>query len=156
MTRPISKKANEFLTTDNNDMRSLFAKIRELTNLHARVSPHLPEELREYCQVANLIGGQLILITANGSVATQLRFQNVDLLRKMKQDPELAKIKSIHCKVHPGFSSSTSKKAAAKAKPIPPLTPQTADMVKQIARSLEDPKLKEVMERIARHVKKEG
>ena len=152
MTRPISKKANDYLKTDNQDIKSLFAKIQEITELSALVMPFIPDELRQYCQIANLINKQLIIITANGSVATQLRFQTADLLRKFKQNPSLNCIQSIQYKVHPGFSATAPRQRPPKRQTVTPLTPETANMINEIADSLEDPKLREVMKRIAKRI----
>ena len=144
-----SKKAGAFLQTENRDARALFEKIKLITELNSTIKPLLDENIRDYCQVGNLIGDKLILIAANGSIATEVRFQSVDLLRKFKQQPALPTIQTIHCKVRPATSSS--RPSSPKPTKMAPLSSATANIVQDIARSLKDPALREVMERIAKH-----
>src|SRR5262245_6534608 len=95
------KKADIFLETDNRELKSVFAKIKDIAELNKQVIPYLEPNVANYCQVANQEGKRLILVVANGSVATQLRFQTLDLLRKFKQNPKLQHIQEIQCKVRP-------------------------------------------------------
>src|SRR5438874_1529807 len=95
------KKANEFIGHEARDLQTVFAKIHLLEELHRKVQHHLDPALQPYCKIANLVEGKLILVVANGSVATQLRFQIAELLRKFQQDPGLKHIVSIEIKVRP-------------------------------------------------------
>ena len=110
----------------------------------------LPENLASYCQVANLVGNRLVLIVANGSIATQIRFLSADLLEKFKQDAILKRIQGIDCKVRP--SPSSPKPTNAYQRKMPPLSQETAELVRDMAGSLEDPKLRKIMEKIAGHI----
>jgi hypothetical protein len=145
-----SKKANAYLETDSRDLQWVFSKLKQLDELNRKVSQYLDANIRNYCQVANLKDGHLMLVTANASIATQIRFQTVDLLKKFKQDPLLQKIQAIHCKVRPPLTwPATSQAFIVPLKKMKPLSHETAEFVREIAESLEDPQLKEVMKRIA-------
>lgn len=149
MHNSYSKKANAFLQTDNRDVRSVFAKIKELEELNRNMSAYLDAGIKDYCYVANRIGNRLIIIVANGSIATQLHFKTADLLKKFKQDPILQKIQNIHYKVRPALMQAPSRQLNNKTKKMQLLSSKTAGIIREIAESLADPKLKEVMERIA-------
>jgi hypothetical protein len=97
-----------------------------------------------------LVGGKLILIAANGSIATQLRFITADLLKRIKREPTLQHIQQIECKVRPVQSALSSRLTTQMSKKMPSLSPETAEIVHEIAGSIEDPTLREVMERIAK------
>lgn len=148
-----SKKINSFIENDSRDLQTVYEKINMLGQLSSKVMLHLDPIVAKYCQVANLVNGKLTLIVANGSVATQLRFQINEILRKIRQDPSLKHITSIECKVRPSQHQASTRLAATSPKIMPALSPQTAEIVKNIADSIADPELKEVMTRIAGRVK---
>lgn len=146
-----SKKVNAFLRVENKNLNIIIAKVKEINELNQKFSAYVDPHMRDYCQVANRIGSRLIILTANGSVATQLRFQGVDLIRKFKQDPMLKKIQEIHCIVRP---IDTKRFLVPATKKVALLSEETAETIKAISDSLEDPKLKEVMQKIASHTNK--
>jgi hypothetical protein len=152
MADETSKKADMFLQSDNQDLRALFAKVKQLGDLNQKIIPYLDPSMTDYCQVANLVNGTLILVAANGSIATQIRFQANDLLRKFKQDPTLGNIRAIQCKVRP-LPSTTRQQPTTPTK-MAHLSPETASIMRDIADSIDDPKLREAMRRIAGHIKK--
>lgn len=140
MTVSDFKKPDDFL-------QPIFAKVKMLEELNARVSTYLDDSLKRYCQVANLSQHRLILLVANGSTATQLRFLTPDLLRKFKTDPQLVHIQEIQIKVRPLQSERRTMKKTHK----PTISQQSAEIVREIAESIEDPKLREALLRIAKH-----
>jgi hypothetical protein len=142
-----SKKAHAFLKSENHELEMLFGKMSALASLNEKITPHIPAGLRAQCQVANAYDDRLILIAANGSIATQLRFQSMDILRKLKQDSALAHIKEIVCKVRPSSTSTT--RSLRQSRSMQPLSVETAEIVHQIAESIEDPNLRRIMQRIA-------
>lgn len=146
-----SRKANSYLQAESRELHSVFAKIRELDALNRALTTYLDLNLVKYCQVANRIGNKLILLVANGSVATQLRFQTSELLLKFKHDPVLQAIKEIQCKVRP---ATTQRSATPKpSQPMLPLSLETAEIVRGIAQSVEDPHVKAALEKIANRTK---
>lgn len=151
MDKPQFKKANAFLAYGggSQDLQAIHAKIKMLQGLSRKVLIHLDPSVAKYCQVANLTNGKLILIVANGSIAMQIRFQTDDLLRKMNQDNSLRHIKEIECKVRPPQMKQSPRLQATPSKYMAVLSAETAEVVKSIAASIEDPKLREIMERIA-------
>lgn len=145
------KKANAFLSR-NRELPQVFAKIKQLDILNRLMADHLEPNMRQYCRVAHLTGGRLTLVVANGSVATQLRFQTNDLIRRFANVPALRQVKEIHCKVHPSIAQTArtaSRPTARQQRQMPLLSTETAEIVKYIADSLEDPRLRAIMQRIA-------
>jgi len=153
MDKSSSKKVNRFITHNSHDLQTVYATINKLAALSKKIMVHLDKTITPYCQVANLVNGRLTLVVANGSVATQLRFQINDILRKFQEDPALKHINAIECKVRP-VNQLSARLTPKAAKTMPLLSPQTAEIVKTIAESIDDAELREVMERIAERVKK--
>lgn len=148
-----SKKASNYLQTSVRELQTVFAKLKELTLINEKVSTYLDPNFAMFCQVANITANRLVLVVANGSIATQIRFQTLDLLRRFKQDPALAFIREIQCKVRPPYNPSEAAPAYTRP-PMEALSPQTAEMISEVAQSITDPRLREIMNRIARRTKK--
>lgn len=141
-----SKKADVYMQTGNRDLQFIFSKIKQLEEVQKQLAQYLGP-LAPLCQVGNLANGKLILMAANASIATQLRFQSAALLQQFKRDSLLKNIKEIQCKVHLTASSPAPKQYQA----VSLLSQETADIVQGMADSLEDPTLRQIMQRIAKH-----
>lgn len=152
MTSPIAKKASHYLHTNHHELQCLLQKVNEINALNSQLSLYLDSHLNTSCHVANTSNHQLVILTANASVATELRFQSHDLLNKFKQDPLLKKIHGIHCKVSPAFGQPFT--AALKpTRKMSLLSKETAEIIQKMAASLSDDKLRKTMESIASMVK---
>lgn len=146
------KKAGDFLqSSPHASLQPLFSKLRELASISTHIKEILGEPLSQYCQVANIYGSRLVLIAANGSVATQIRFQTEALLKAIKKVPGLAHIREIHCKVKPIEASFLERPEKPKQK-VALLSPKTAAILSDTANSISDPKLRAALERIAKRV----
>lgn len=146
--KPSSKKPLSYMQAGNRDLQFIFSKIRQLEEVNKQVADYLGPALATNCQVGNMENGKLILIVANASVATQLRFQSADLIQQFKSNALLKNIREIQCKVRtvsPVLNPSTNKKQQQ----VCLLSQDTADIVQSMADSLEDPKLRQIMQRIA-------
>lgn len=142
------KKADLFFEANNPDLHFLFTRLKILKELNTKISAILNKELKESCQVANVINERLILIATNASVATQLRFQIPDLLKRFKKDPLLKKIRDIQCKVRP---AETRQSANSPIQKMAFLSEETATIMLDIANTIADPALKAILMRIAKH-----
>ncbi len=150
-----TKKAYAYLHQHLSPLQIVFEKVRRLETINQRISAHLDPTLKDYCRVANLNGQQLIMLVANGAIGTALRFQTPDLLRKFKQDSLLKSIKSIQCKTQVHTATERLTTSPTPAQSMPPLSAETADLIRHSALSLSDPALKSIMQRIASHIRDE-
>ncbi|MFZ2315112.1 MAG: DciA family protein [Gammaproteobacteria bacterium] len=145
------KKADAILSKGR-ELPQVFAKIQQLDILNRLVADHLEVNMRQYCKVAHLTSGRLTLVVANGSIATQLRFQTSDLIKRFANVPALKYVKEIHCKVHPSITETArtaSRPTARQQRQMSLLSTETAEIIQSMADSLEDPHLRAVMQRIA-------
>jgi hypothetical protein len=140
-----SKKADSFLSS--NDLQRLLQKAKLLMAINEKLKEYLVPEIFHYCQAANIQDGKLVILTANSSVATQIRLRTSTLLTQFRQDPLLQSVNEIQAKVRRDITSTT--KSKKKYHQIKLLSTETAQLVHDIAQSIEDPKLREVLERIA-------
>lgn len=144
------KKAFAFIESDQRDLRFIFSKVAILNTLNSKLINYLDPNMAKYCQVANIIGNKLILIAANGSIATQIRFQANDLIRKFHKDSSLKAITRIECIVRPVIPSRLT---TTSTKSMPLLTRETANIIHETAQLIDDPMLRKTMERIANRFK---
>lgn len=144
---------NDYLQANDKNLQFILTKINQLEKIHQKVASYLSEAIAKQCRVAQVRENTLILIAANSSIAAQLRFQTADLLAKFKQDIVLKHIQEIESKVSPRFLQFMQQTTKNDFKPMQLISRETANVIKEIAESISDPKLKEVMERIARRIK---
>ncbi len=152
MNKTPFKKADAILSTTTHDLDFVLSKVKRLAELQQHLSTYIDAKIWKYCQVGNLAENRLTLIVANGSIATQLRFQTAELLQRFSKDKSLKHIRMIECKVRP-VQSQPSRMANTPDKHMPMLSPTVAEIIKDAAESLDDPALKEIMERIAKRSK---
>ena len=150
-----TKKLDTYFKSTHKDWQNLLYKVKELSLLNEKVLAFLDVTMIPHCQVANFTEHCLTLIVTNSSMATLLRFQLSDLLKKFQRDPLLKTIKEIKYKVRPlTFKDPILRTQDPKVKSMKRMSKKTADMIKNSAKSLTDQRLKEIMERIAGYVEK--
>lgn len=136
MNKTISKSLLTYLQASNQEMQIIFAKIKLIEELQQRLVASLEPDIAKYCQVANLIDTKLVIIVANGSIATQLRFQTNVLKEKMNFGSSTFNIQTIECKVRPPqplLPDRLNDKVNSKRKS---LSPQAEEFLKDIIDSL--------------------
>lgn len=84
-------------------LQYIFGKLKVLKALEQKVSPNLPEELRQFCRVANYESGVLKFAVPNSTWGTRLRYTLPELLITLNNQSNLPKIKSIEYYIEPGF-----------------------------------------------------
>lgn len=152
MNQTNSKKLSQYLKDDGSELKSILSNLKKTATLNQKLSLYLDATTMKYCQVANLIDDRLVIVTANSAIATQIRFQTTDLLRQFKQDPYLQKIKTIHCKVSPG--QTITRQTNYPTKRVQLASPKTIQAILDIANSIEDPKLRAAMKKVANSMDK--
>ncbi len=152
MSNPSSKKVAALVQSPNQELQFVFARAKHLQALNQLLLQTLPSQLRDHCQLANLADRRLTILVANGSIATQLRWQTADILQQLRQHPPFQHIQELQLKVRP--NPLTAVTAEAPPRRVTALTPETARIVAEIAEGIDHPGLKAALQRIASHVKK--
>jgi hypothetical protein len=152
MKDTLTKSISALLQPNHRDLQTVLSKVKAIQTLNQIVIPLLDPSLQKYCQVANLANGVLVLLTANGSVATQMRYIIPDLQKSLRSNPALRHIREIQCKVRPPMTVGVERGAIQK-KPAKTalLSHETAETLLDMAATIEDPELRAIMERIAGH-----
>ncbi|HTM64005.1 MAG TPA: DUF721 domain-containing protein [Gammaproteobacteria bacterium] len=149
-----AKPVSTLLQPNHRDLQTVLSKVKAIQRLNEALVPLLDSTLRPHCQVANLTNGVLVILTTNGSAATQLRYQSADLLKKLHKTSALRHIKEIQPKVRPAQPVDVQR-GPSQTKTVPPalMSEQTAQTLTAMAETIEDEELREIMLRIAGHVR---
>lgn len=133
------------LNAAQGDLASLLSKAKHLAALQEAILPLLDPTVKKHCQAANVNDDTLVILTANGSAATQLRFQTPDLLKQFQGHPALAQFKHIQIKVRPPLAPSQKLPANTPARKMQPLSVKSAQMIRETAATIDDPELRAAM-----------
>lgn len=152
MKETLTKSVSCFLQPNTRDLQTILSKVKAIQTLDNIFIPLLDPALQKYCQVANLTNGVLVILTANGSVASLLHLQNPDLIKKLHKNAALKHIRDIQYKVRPSQPTGVQRGAVIKkTEKATLISPETAQTLLAMAETIEDPELREVMQRIAGH-----
>lgn len=132
-------------------LETLLHRAGEHQSLEAAVLAALPDNLAESCRFAGCQNGELTLIVADSTRASQARFQQRSLLRALREDERFGQLWRIRTRVQHWL-----RPVARRADPPPLLSPDNARMLRQEADQTEDTELGEVLRRIATHSRKPG
>lgn len=132
----------------NSDLRSVSSRGRQVRELERQVLASLPAELAGYCRVGGIADGCLLLFATTPAWASRLRFE-APRLQKLLARKGLASIRSVQVRIVP----------AAEARSLPPrqmrMSRDTARLLEQTARAVQDPRLAQALARLARRGGKE-
>lgn len=140
---------NHILKHEGKALINLLQKVDKLREFDYLLSQYLEASIVAHCKVANLQNNTLIVIADNGSWATQFRFQVPDLLEKLRQHPDLHGLKAISCKTRPDHTL-THKRKKNRTTPMKGLSKANAQMILDSAEAIDDKRLREIMQRIAK------
>lgn len=139
--------SNHVLKQDSKSLQGLMSRLDELQRLNTLLGEHLEVEIAKHCQVVKFEKNCLFVIVDNGSWATQLRFQIPELMTKLRQIPKMENLSGIICKTRPHPSVKSDKQ---KKRQVTTLSQPISEQVLEIANTIQDEKLREILTKIAR------
>jgi len=149
MKNPLS--IDKLLNLGNHELASLITRARQFAKYNAWLKLQLPSPLNEYCAVADIQGISLILSVDKAIWATKLRFSGVSIISQMrKQFPELSQLEQLKVIVLP---QKVTQNAPEKS-PMHHLSAKNALVIRMLAESITDQKLRAALERLAKHAEK--
>jgi hypothetical protein len=123
---------------------SLAAQVRQLTVIERQVRACLPADLAEHCQVAGIGDDCLRLATDSPAWAARLRFQGPQLLKQLTHQG-LTTLRTVQVRIIPLVAKPTPTSHK------PHMGTETARLLEQTAKAIEDPGLAQALRRLARH-----
>jgi hypothetical protein len=143
--RPLPAKAGAALLRELKPLKNLSTQAQRLAQLQQVLQSQLQPAAREHCQVASWRQGCLLLIVSDAHWATRLRYQQRRLLRQLQTLETFSSLNKILFKVQP--------KAITKPATGTPytLSDSAADSLQAAADTVNDPRLRAALQRLAEH-----
>jgi len=126
---------NRLINAPNTSLAGLIDRAHKILSLQSQVSEVLPEDCREYCHFVSYRKGLLKLQADSATWATRLRFQQPQVIQRLKQIKAFTDIEKIKVLVRPQ-QVKASPKISAK-----PISAEAAKHLKAMANSLDQPEL---------------
>src|SRR3990167_5790523 len=153
MTTTSWQPITELLQKEHTTLQGIIKKLQQLQKADAWLKIHLDKALASRCRVANLRDNCLVLITENASISTQILLQMPELIVLCQKNLDLQHIKTIQCKIR---IPSPTAHHTQNTKPLREMTLSSAaaKCITETAKSILDPKLRSIMEKIAQQAGK--
>lgn len=142
---------SRYLKQENNALGLLLNQLKQHERWNNLLQKALPEidSLTQHCQLVRYENQQLFMVTDSPHWVMKIRFHIPELIKYFRQFPEFFTLQAIHCKAKPLFMKNYAKKILAK--PLA-LSAENATMLRAAAEKISDKKLREALEKIAKHI----
>lgn len=127
------------------------SRVDDLKKLNQIFAENLESHIAKHCEVVKFEKNCLFVIVENGNWTTQLRFQIPDLIKKLQNHFELQNLNGIICKTRPHHTLTKVEKPPKRT--MSRLSKETAEQILETAKSIQDEKLKTVLEKIAQLIR---
>ena len=139
---PEFNKLTDYLASSDT-LSNLCNHIEKLSKLQIKLCSQLDSPLNQHVTVADYQQKTLVLHTDSPAWAAKLRFKTPDILVVLKND--LTDIQTIRIKVIPTNPATT------KPPPSTKISPDTANLIRQVADNIPDTALRSVLFNIAKN-----
>ncbi|MCL7944453.1 DciA family protein [Marinobacter sp. ATCH36] len=147
----MKKKTDLELTPDSfsraSALRDLMAKAQHHARAEQMVLTALPESLAKGTRFVSCKEGELILSAATATTASQIRFRQQEIMEQLRKQELFRFVWKLKVKVvPPRFSERPENR-------MTPLSNENARLLKEEAGHTKDKQLREVLEKLASHVR---
>lgn len=129
------------------NLRRLLANAEVHRRAESSVLAAVPENLRSHCRFLSYHDGDLVLSADGSVVASQVRLRQREILEQLRKAPDFQYAWRLKVKVSP------PRPKAAPAVKKEPLSNENARLLKQEAGHTKDEGLREVLEKLSRHIR---
>jgi hypothetical protein len=147
----MKKKSDLQLTPDSfsraSTLRGLMAKAGQHAEAEQQVIAALPESLAQGSRFVSCKEGELVISTDTATKASQIRFRQHEIMAAVRECELFRFVWKLKVRVQPmRFSERPTSK-------ITPLSNENAQLLKEEAGHTKDKQLREVLEKLASHVR---
>lgn len=152
MANRLQKTARLADILEKDSLASYKQTAQALARLNDILGLYLDTQLNRVVQVASYRDGTLTLATANSSAAGQLRYLSRIHVQRLRQHDEFCGLLRIKVVSAPPDYEVREKPA----NPLQPLSPETGELLNELAKSLGQGEVSEALIRLARHARMNG
>lgn len=135
----------DLIAGQRGQIQTIYQHALKLIELQKKLKSALPSPLNDNVTVASLNKQTLTVHTSSAAWAARLRFKTPDMLAALKREKIEPPVKTIRIKVHPPDASRP--KSVEKLS----LSPETSQLLREVADSISDPELRESLLRLSRN-----
>ncbi len=146
MNKPL-KPATQVLRASPH-LHRLLKQAENLSKLQLLVHQYLAPAQREQLQLGGYDDGALTLVVADAAWATRLRYQQERLVQQLRQHAEFAGLQRIRLKIRPASDAPPDLHEERRY-----LSDTASENIRQGAESIEDPELREALQRLAKNIR---
>lgn len=139
-----ARRPGDLLKT-HSTLKGLFHQARAVERMQVLVNSVLEPAAREHCRAASYKDGLLRLLVTDSQWATRIRYQQKRLIRQLQAYSEFATLTKIHCKVQPPLVKNATPVRKMRRSNV------AAESLIETSKEISDPKLREALQRLARH-----
>ncbi|MAL99895.1 DUF721 domain-containing protein [Hydrocarboniclastica marina] len=139
------KRPKTLDTIESDRLNQLFAAAQRRAQEETEVLACLPEQFRKKCRFGGFSNGELTLVVAHSALATQLRYQQYDILQAIRQDERFKNAWRIRTRVAPPHFLPPRQRVKRA------LSKKNARLLEEEAGHTKDEGLRDVLLKLARH-----
>jgi hypothetical protein len=143
-TMKYQPQAIHALLGNNSTLAGLYRHGQQLQELSDTVRECLPDTAARLLQACSFDGSRLTLYARSSTQATALRLASSDLLHRLRQERHLAQLSSIHIRI-----SVDRQQGPSDPPPANVLTDSTAALVSELAETVIDPAIRDILRRLS-------
>ncbi len=153
-TRDLKTRQFNQLISSNKQLNKLYTHARDICVLNEKLHNYLAPTLSSHCSIANYSAEILIVNADTSAWASKLRNRIPDILDYARHECGLTKLITVRIKVSPNYNNITqsalpSSGSTRKAS----LSKKSAEFIKNVAASIQDPALRESILKISKNAK---
>lgn len=141
----LPKRPKTLQTTEDASLNRLLESAIKRGEEEEAIMAKLPVQFRDKCRYGGFKDGELTLIVAHSALATQLRYQQYEILQRLRQDQQFGNAWRIRTRILPPHFQR-------QAEPIQrSLSQKNARLLEEEAGHTKDEGLKNILLKLARH-----
>ena len=146
MKRSPLQPIGEVLARAAPPMDQLVTKARHLVAINQTVIEHLDAPIHRHCRVANTSADTVVIEADSPAWSTKARFHAPEILAVLRERCGLATLRTARVRVAVPDTEPISPTKPAERRP----SPASADIIRQTALAIEDPRLRHALLRLSR------
>jgi hypothetical protein len=143
------KSVAGILAAQNANFQSLLERAAVLDGVNQRLLRLLPAPLNEHIRLANVRDNTAIIMADSSVWLTRARYLGPEILKNIRQEPGLDRIKKILFKIQPEIQPPPPSVSR------PQLSENAAELLISTAKVIDDPKLKAALHNLSRRHRQE-
>jgi hypothetical protein len=138
------KSVSRILAAKSDKLQSLLDRAAILDGINQRLLRLLPPPLNQHVCLANIREDSAVIMADSSAWLTRARYQGPEILKLLRQEPGLERIKKLHFKIRPLTQHAEYPTSR------PQLSENAAELLISTAKVIDDPELKAALHKLSR------